>query len=126
MSCRASHVARSKHPPFPRDLLPKMPPEFALWEKVLPANAGTDHIRPLVHVLMFMQHDNTYDWSFFSPPAALQPGPRKGSYVAASNKVLMTGDKFAGLSIDDAAIALVDEVEREAHNREHWTAYAPD
>lgn len=110
---------------FPSDVSSKMPPEFALWKDVLPAEAGSDHIRPLVHVLMFLEHDRTFDWSFFSPPAGLHPGPRKGSYVLGTNQVPMKGDKFAGLSIEDAAIALVDEIEKKARNRQHWTAYSP-
>jgi uncharacterized protein len=110
---------------FPEDIYAAMPPEFALWKNVLPDEAGSDHIRPLVHVLMFLEHDQTFDWSFFSPPAGLHPGPRTGRYTLGANQVPMNGETFAGLSIEDAAIALVDEVENNAQCRRHWTAYTP-
>lgn len=110
---------------WPEDLSSRMPPEFALWEDMLPKDITHEHIVPLVRALTFFEHDRTFDWSFFSPPAGLHPGPRKGRYVAGGNQVPMDGDKFAGLSIDDAAIAIVDEAERNAHNHQHWTAYDP-
>ena len=109
---------------WPEDLSSMMPPEFALWDGMLPADTKHEHIVPLVHALMFFEHDKTFDWSFFSPPAGLHPGERKGAYKTGGNQLPMDGGKFAGLSLADAAIALVDEVERNAHNHQHWTAYA--
>jgi len=110
---------------WPEGLAAKMPPEFALWEKVLRKDIKHEHVRPLVHALMFFEHDRTYDWSFFSPPAGLHPGSGKGIYLAGTNQVPMNGEKFAGLAIEDAAIAIVDELETNAHNHQHWTAYTP-
>ncbi|WP_066554699.1 NAD(P)-dependent oxidoreductase [Croceicoccus bisphenolivorans] len=110
---------------WPEDLSSMMPPEFALWDEILRKDITHDHIIPLVQALMFFEHDRTYDWSFFSPPAGLHPGPRKGKYITGTNQVPMDGDKYAGLSIADAAIAIVDEAERDAHKWEHWTAYLP-
>jgi uncharacterized protein len=110
---------------WPDDLASMMPPEFALWDDLLPADIKHEHIVPLVHGLMFFEHDRTYDWSFFSPPAGLHPGKGRGTYVAAGNTVPMLGDKYAGLSLEDAAIVLVDEAEANAHNHQHWTAYCP-
>ena len=110
---------------FPEELTSKMPPEFSLWSNVLRDDIKHEHVVPLVRSLMFFEHDRTYDWSFFSPPAGLHPGPRQGVYVVGTNQVPMNGDKFAGLSIEDAAIVIVDECENNAQAREHWTAYTP-
>ena len=111
---------------FPDHFVSKMPAEFALWEGLISDDVKHEHVRPLVHALRFFEHDQTYDWSFFSPPVGLHPGRRRGTYVAGDNRVPMNGEKFAGLSIDDAAIAIVDEAESKAHNRQHWTAYYRD
>ncbi|MXO60646.1 NAD(P)H-binding protein [Altererythrobacter salegens] len=108
---------------WPEDLSSMMPPEFALWDEIMPDETRHEHIQPLVHALMFFEHDRTYDWSFFSPPAGLHPGAPRGSYQVGTNQVPMDGSSYAGLSLDDAALAIVDEVEAKAHNHEHWTAF---
>lgn len=110
---------------FSADLVSKMPPEFSQWAALLPPDIKQEHIVPLVHALMLFEHDTSYNWSFFSPPAGLHPGARKGSYVLGDNQLPMLGQRFAGLSLHDAAIAIVDEIETRKHDRKHWTAYDP-
>jgi len=108
---------------FSAELLDKMPPEFVEWAKALPPSTTHDQIRPFVRALMLFEHDTTYDWSFFSPPAGMYPGKRTGKYALGGNELPMNGARFAGISIEDVAVALVDELETPRHTRRHWTAY---
>lgn len=107
--------------------LSKLPPGFVeAWEGVLPPDTRHEQVLPFVRTLMFFEHDTTYDWSFFSPPAAMCPGPRTGKYVLGGNQLPMAGGGLAGLSLADAGVAIVDEIEAERHSRKHWTAYYPE
>jgi uncharacterized protein len=108
---------------FSADLVSRMPPEFAEWANYLPPDIKHEHIVAFVRVLMFFEHDTTYDWSFFSPPAGMYPGKKKAPIKLGGNQVPMVGERFAGISLGGAGVAIVDEIERAQHTRKHWTAY---
>lgn len=57
------------------------------------------------------------EWTYFSPAPIIQPGERTGVYATGI-------DSPAGqtISAEDYAVALVDEVERNAHSRSRFTA----
>ena len=61
------------------------------------------------------------DWSFVSPPVFLAPGERKGGFRVGGDEVLMDGDKPAGISVADLAVAIVDEIETPRHVRSRFT-----
>ena len=61
------------------------------------------------------------DWSFISPPVFLAPGERKGGFRIGGDDVLMDGDKPAGISVADLAVAIVDELEQPRHVRSRFT-----
>lgn len=56
------------------------------------------------------------DWTYLSPAPVIQPGERTGTYVVGSESP--AGDV---ISIEDYAVALVDEIESRAHVRERFT-----
>jgi uncharacterized protein len=60
-------------------------------------------------------------WSFVSPAPLLVPGQRTGSFRLGGDQVLMDGDKPGSISVDDLAVAIVDELEKSAHVRERFT-----
>jgi putative NADH-flavin reductase len=68
-----------------------------------------------------LRSDSTLDWSFISPPANLFDGPRRGTYRLGEDNLLMDGDKPAGISQHDLAIAIVDEIETPRHLRKRFT-----
>jgi uncharacterized protein len=61
------------------------------------------------------------DWAFLSPPAMLAPGERTGRYRVGDDMLLMDGDKPAGISVADLAVAIVDELETPRHHRQRFT-----
>jgi putative NADH-flavin reductase len=64
------------------------------------------------------------DWSFVSPPAMLAPGPRSGRYRLGGDALPMDGDRPAGISVADLAVAVVDELERPQHLRRRFCVAA--
>jgi putative NADH-flavin reductase len=56
------------------------------------------------------------NWTFFSPAPVIAPGERTGRYV------LGTDEPVGGqVSIEDYAVALVDELEQPKHERARFT-----
>jgi putative NADH-flavin reductase len=61
------------------------------------------------------------DWTYLSPPAMLAKGARTGRYRLGSDDLLTDEEGQSRISIEDYAVALVDELERGAHKRERIT-----
>ena len=51
----------------------------------------------------------------------LQPGPRTGQFRLGGDQVLMDGDQPGRISVDDLAVAIVDELETPRHVRRRFT-----
>ncbi len=78
------------------------------------ALAGRDFLNAL-------QAERELDWTFLSPSALLEPGERTGSYRAGKDELLTDANGKSWISMEDFAVALVDELERHAHSRERFT-----
>lgn len=74
--------------------------------------------------LTALRGNTTLDWTFLSPPAMLAPGERTGTYRLGGEELLMDGDKPAGISVADLAVAIADEIERPRHVRARFTVAA--
>lgn len=56
------------------------------------------------------------DWTYISPAAIIAPGPRTGAYrVGAEEKMLFDAKGDSKISIDDYAVAMIDELESGKH-----------
>ncbi|MDD2735547.1 MAG: NAD(P)H-binding protein [Desulfuromonadaceae bacterium] len=73
---------------------------------------------------LLFEHDTGFNWTFLSPAANLMPGERTGRYVLGGEELLMEDGVPAGISIEDLAVAIVDELENPRHLRRHWTVKA--
>lgn len=51
------------------------------------------------------------DWTFVSPPAAIQPGARSGSYQVGADRLLKDKKGESRISAEDFAVAVLDEIE---------------
>lgn len=61
------------------------------------------------------------NWTYFSPAAFFEPGERTGKFRLGGRN-LVTDDKGQSrISMEDYAIALVDELEKPAHERAQFT-----
>ena len=61
------------------------------------------------------------DWVFLSPSVFLRPGERTGQFRLGKDEVLYGADGESRISLEDYAMALVDELETPAHHRERFT-----
>ncbi len=78
------------------------------------ALAGRDFLNAL-------RAEQELDWTFLSPSALLEPGERTGSYRIGKDELLADANGKSWISMEDFAVALVDELERHAHSRERFT-----
>lgn len=58
------------------------------------------------------------DWTYVSPPAVLCAGTRTGAYRVGHNEMLTDEHQQSRISVEDLAVAVVDQVETKAHVRE--------
>ncbi|MGW1344985.1 NAD(P)-dependent oxidoreductase [Kribbella sp. NPDC002412] len=54
-------------------------------------------------------------WTYVSPPALLEPGTRTGSYRLGTDHLVTDAAGGSSISMEDFAIALVDEAEQARH-----------
>ncbi len=69
-----------------------------------------------------LQGETSLDWTFVSPSALLEPGERTGRYRLGGDELLMEGDHPAKISVEDLAVAVLDEIESPKHSRRRFTA----
>ncbi|MCC3774985.1 NAD(P)H-binding protein [Streptomyces sp. UNOB3_S3] len=65
--------------------------------------------------------DETVDWTYLSPPALLEPGERTGAYRLGRDELLVDGEGNSAVSMEDLAVALLDEAEEPRHRRARFT-----
>lgn len=63
-----------------------------------------------------------YDWTFFSPPIEIGPGPKTGKFRIGGDVLLTDKNGDSKISYDDYAIALVDELENGKFIKKRFTA----
>lgn len=62
------------------------------------------------------------DWTYLSPAAVLEPGVRTGRFRIGRDELLVDAAGDSAISMEDLAVALLDEAERPAHRRTRFTA----
>jgi putative NADH-flavin reductase len=62
------------------------------------------------------------DWAYLSPAALLEPGVRTGHYRLGTDELLLDAEGNSTISLEDLAVALLDEAERPKHHRTRFTA----
>lgn len=62
------------------------------------------------------------DWTFFSPAVNFAPGQRTGTFRLGGDQVVLDAQGQSRISMEDYAVALVDELEKPTHIRQRFTA----
>ena len=78
------------------------------------AGAGRDFLNAL-------REERELNWTFLSPSARLMPGERTGKFRLGKDELLTGADGQSRISMEDFAIALVDELEKPQHLRARFT-----
>ncbi|HEY6874601.1 MAG TPA: NAD(P)-dependent oxidoreductase [Geobacteraceae bacterium] len=61
------------------------------------------------------------NWTYFSPPMLIQPGERTGKFRLGGDDLIKDDQGNSRVSFEDYAVALVDELEKPAHERSRFT-----
>lgn len=61
------------------------------------------------------------NWTYFSPSGFFEPGIRTGEFRLGGNQLIRDREGNSRISMEDYAIALVDELEKPAHQRARFT-----
>jgi putative NADH-flavin reductase len=78
------------------------------------ASAGRDFLNVL-------RQQDDIDWTFLSPSALFVPGQRTGVFRLGQEQLLSDAEGKSWISMEDYAIALLDELEQPQHVRRRFT-----
>jgi hypothetical protein len=74
--------------------------------------------------LYLLKKETELDWTFLSPAAKLEPGERTGTFRLGGDRLLVDADGECRISVEDYAVAMVDELEDPKHTgRRFCVAY---
>ena len=74
--------------------------------------------------LNILKKEDQLDWTFLSPAIEMNPGTphvRKGVYRTGLDNPVFDADKKSTISVEDLAVAILDEVENPKHIRARFT-----
>ncbi|MEQ8716677.1 MAG: NAD(P)H-binding protein [Acidimicrobiales bacterium] len=78
--------------------------------------------RACVEQLDVLRRNSTVDWTYFSPSAEMIPGRRTGQFRTGTNELIIDSVGVSRISLEDVAVALLDEAEQAEHSRTAFTA----
>lgn len=87
-----------------------------LPEEILPGVKGlakvlTDYLMP----------EKDIDWVFFSPAGNIFPGERTAKFRLGKDDLIVDGEGNSNISVQDYAVAMIDELENASHHRQRFT-----
>lgn len=88
-------------------------PTFPDW--VRPGSLAT------IEALEQLRREPQLDWTFLSPAAEMRPGTRTGRFRLGGGRLLVDANGQSRISVEDFAVAMIDELERPAHSRQRFT-----
>lgn len=71
--------------------------------------------------LNMLRKEVNLEWSFLSPSADLSPGKRTGKFRLGTDQLLTSAQGESRISVEDYAMAMIDEVEMPKHIRRRFT-----
>lgn len=75
-----------------------------------------------VQQLQLCRSNDSVDWTYLSPSALLMPGERTNNFRLGEDELLTDASGRSMISMEDLAVALVDEIEQPRHIRRRFTA----
>ena len=89
--------------------------ESGYWpEKLIPI--ATSHVKAFAAL-----RASDINWTYFSPPMQIEPGVRTGKFRLGGDDLIKDDQGKSRVSFEDYAVALVDELEKPAHERSRFT-----
>lgn len=100
--------------------------EVASGERLMDTPGFHDEWKPEARaqadaLAVYQQTTSDVQWSYVSPGALLEPGERTGAYRIGGDRLLTDDQGRSRITMEDFAIALMDEAEQPAHPRQRFT-----
>lgn len=70
--------------------------------------------------LYLLREEPELDWTFLSPAMMLAPGERTGEFRLGGDQVMMDAEGQCRISVEDYAVAMIDELEEPRHIRQRF------
>jgi len=95
-------------------------------ERLMDAGVMPEFILPAVRALaefylIDLMAEKSIDWVFFSPSGTLDPGLRTGKFRLGKDDLIVNEKGESKISVQDYAVAMVDELEKPVHHQERFT-----
>lgn len=71
--------------------------------------------------LIDLETEKNIDWVFFSPAGTLEQGLRTNKFRLGKDDLIVNSNGESKISVQDYAVAMIDELEKPAHHRERFT-----
>ena len=71
--------------------------------------------------LSLLRKESSLEWPFLSPSADLSPGKRTGKFRLGKDQLLRDANGESRISVQDYALAMIDEAETPQHIRQRFT-----
>ena len=68
-----------------------------------------------------LTEEKIIDWVIFSPAGIIEPGLRTGKFRLGKDDMVINEKGESKISVEDYAVAMIDELEKPAHHRERFT-----
>ncbi len=79
-------------------------------------------VRALANVyLVDLMAEKSIDWVFFSPAGTLEAGLRTGNFRLGKDDLIVNKAGESRISVQDYAVAMIDELEKPVHHQERFT-----
>ena len=65
--------------------------------------------------------EKSVDWVFLSPAANMAPEERTGKFRLGKDELIVDESGDSNISVEDFAVAMIDELEQEKHHQERFT-----
>jgi len=88
-------------------------PDFPDW--VRPGSLAT------IDALEQLREAPELEWSFLAPSAELKQGERTGTFRLGRDQLLVDANGESTISVQDYAVAMIDELERPTHMHQRFT-----
>ncbi len=71
--------------------------------------------------LALLRQEAELNWTLLSPSAHIEPGQRTGQFRLGTDQLLVDAKGESRISLQDYAMAMIDELEKPAHPRQRFT-----
>ena len=68
-----------------------------------------------------LREEPDIEWTFLCPSTLISPGERTGTFRLGLDDLLVGADGSSRISVEDYAVAMIDELEAPRHTRRRFT-----